>query len=51
MNWKKLIYINSKIQMGLNIEKFIWVGGGEETFQTGKGKVDAEEMKLVVLKI
>ena len=25
--------------------------GGEETFQTGKGKVDAEEMKLVVLKI
>lgn len=35
--------------MGLNIE--IHLGRGEEAFQTGKAKVDAEEMKLVVLKI
>ena len=35
--------------MGLNIEKFMWVGG-DETFQTCKGKVAAEEMKSVVRK-
>lgn len=38
MNWKKLIYINSRIQMGLNIEKFIWVGGEKKLSKQVKAK-------------